>query len=354
MLKPRLSSDFLLLLSALFMSFVIWLIAKQTEIEVSSLLVRVIEENKPDNCEVKIMPSFAEIKVQYSKAQKRFIAPSNFNVVVNLKDIEAFAGIQEFKSIPFPLTVADVDKLGIPQTIKALAIIDPKTVIVQVKLNTAEARVEPVAKGSLPANYRLIQPLSVSPEKVLITGSQSLLNSLRDKENQIKLYTEPIDLTNKKDSFFNMVRIITPEGIKLVNEDDSLVRVVAAVGEVKQRKVFDNVPIVIKVFSENLRAEYSPQTARVTVEAPISRLDNISEDSFTFNPSQPLDESEGFSAVVALEARFSENTSLDVRETATIVDYEPKAIKLKLVAREKEKATETPAVSPEKVETKEQ
>ncbi len=81
---------------------------------------------------------------------------------------------------------------------------------------------------------------------------------------------------------------------------------------------------------------YEPKRTTVTVEAPLSLLDRINGQSFVFNPKQPLEESAGYSANVAIEAKFSDAVSPDVKENATIVTTSPDVISIQFVEKEKQ------------------
>jgi hypothetical protein len=132
------------------------------------------------------------------------------------------------------------------------------------------------------------------------------------------------------------VKLLLPQGIRLIDELNSRLQVNVVIEEEQGQRDFINIPIDIKTFSENLVVRYEPKRTTVTVEAPLSLLDKINGQSFVFNPKQPLEESAGYSANVAIEANFSDTVSPDVKENATIVTTSPDVISIQFVEKEKQ------------------
>ncbi|MCX7767155.1 MAG: hypothetical protein N2246_10670, partial [Candidatus Sumerlaeia bacterium] len=68
--RRRVSSDFILALSALLISFVIWLIAAEADFDTDNLTVPIKLVNAPKNYQIEIIPNEAIITVQYPKSLK--------------------------------------------------------------------------------------------------------------------------------------------------------------------------------------------------------------------------------------------------------------------------------------------
>jgi len=115
--KTRLSSEFKLVLASLFIAFIIWLIAKQGDVDQETLIVKVTTINEPRYCDVELVTDEAAIVVQFPKAQKYIISPGNFKILVDLSNIAV--GIDSYKETTIPITVSDVELFNLPDSIKA-------------------------------------------------------------------------------------------------------------------------------------------------------------------------------------------------------------------------------------------
>jgi hypothetical protein len=333
--KTRLSSEFKLILASLFIAFIIWLIAKQGDVDQETLIVKVTTINEPRYCDVELVTDEAAIVVQFPKAQKYIISPDNFKILVDLSNIAV--GIDSYKETTIPITVSDVERFNLPDSVKAADVIDPKRVVVRAKYYSELATVAPVTSGAPAEGFRLAKPVAATPKEVLVTGEPGRLEEIKQLGNgRIEVPTETIMLDGKKENFLAQVKLLLPQGIRLIDELNSRLQVNVVIEEEKARRDFANIPIDIKTFSENLVAHYEPKTTTVTVEAPLSLLDKINGQSFVFNPKQPLEESAGYSANVAIEAKFSDAVSPDVKENATIVTTSPDVISIQFLEKEKQ------------------
>jgi len=217
------------------------------------------------------------------------------------------------------------------------------------RLYTQKAIISVIQKGKPKEGYRLIEnPPRVEPKEVLITGSPKVIEeALAPQKDYIILETEPVDIEGKKDSFFTPVKAILPKGLKYVKHDTSRVQTLdelevqvhIVIVEEERKKTITNVPIVIKAFSENLIPEYSPTQASVTVEAPLSMLSELTKESFLFIPRQPLEERAGYTADIAIDAKFTDNIPPRIREKATIISYQPEVIHIEIKSRAQEQET---------------
>lgn len=336
--KTRLSSEFKLVLASLFISFIIWLIAKQGDVDQQTLVVQVTTINEPKYCDTELMTDEVAIVVQFPKAQEHTISSANFKVLVDLSDIAV--GIDSYKETTIPVTISDIQSFSLPDTIKVVDVVDPKRVVVRAKYYSEEATVHPVVSGSPVIGYRLAKPVAATPKEVLVTGEPGRLEELKQLGNgRITIPTEAIVLDGRKENFLAQVKLLLPEGIRLIDELNSRLQVNVVIEEEKGQRDFANIPIDIKTFSKNLVARYEPTATTVTVEAPLGLLAKINSQSFVFNPKQPLEESAGYSANVAIEAKFSDAVSPDVKENATIVATRPDVISIEFVEKKRQSST---------------
>jgi hypothetical protein len=219
-------------------------------------------------------------------------------------------------------------------------VVDPKRAVVRARYYSEVATVVPVTSGAPAVGYRLTKSVADTSEEVLVTGEPHRLEELKQSgDGRIEISTEAIVLDGKKENFFAHVKLVVPQGIKLLDDHNSRLQFNMVIEEEKGRRDFTNVPIGIKTFSENLVVRYEPKVTTVTVEAPLSLLDKINGQSFVFNPKQPLEESAGYSANIAIEAKFSDMVSPDVKENAAIVTTNPDVISIQFVEKEKQSSS---------------
>jgi hypothetical protein len=336
-LKAVLSSDFMLVLSSLLIAFVIWLIAKYGEIETDTLNVPVNLVNIADNSDVKLLTRDASITVQYPKSLKSYIVPANFRIVKDANSINP--GISKYEKLYLPISVDDVVTINLPQSVKAIGIGEPKQIALEAKYYSEMAKIAPKIKGIPQQNYVVVSPAQAKPDQVLVTGAPEFLKKLKESSGgQITLPTEEVNVEGKKESFPQTVRVLLPEGLKLLREEDSLVEVIVGITEKTTRKTIRDIPLSLPTFLENVRTETNPSRVSVTVEAPMSLVDKIDKDSFVFNTKQPLEEVPGAVGRFAIEAKFSDSTDREVRERATIISVEPDKVEIRFL----EKAASAP------------
>jgi hypothetical protein len=326
------SSDVVLIIASLFIAFVIWLIAKYGQIETDTIAVPVNLVNPPENCEVKLINREVSINVQYPKSLKNYVSPRNFRVVRDASMI--IPGIDKFERQFLPITVDDVLTISLPHSVKPIGIEEPKQITVESKYYSEVARVEPRTKGNPDKNYEVLSPVHSKPEQVLVSSAPDLLKSVKEKGGgEIVLSTEEISVEGKRESFPQTVRLLLPEGLKLLHEEDSLVEVIVEIKEKIGRRTISDIPLSLPTFLKGVKIETKPEEVSVTVEAPISLLSQLDEDSFVFSTKQPLDEVPGSEGSFAIEAKFSDSVGREVREHSSIIGVDPEKVDIKFLQK---------------------
>jgi len=337
----RFTSETILLVASFFIATAVWLVAKQNDFENQIVGARVVARTPPKNMEIKINPPVINVSVQYPRTFSHLIHPEAFTI--ELKDIdENFASAQDFKMTPMTITLRNVMMEDLPNTVQATSL-GKEFVTIAARLHTSPARIVGTLGGRPAEGYQLVHnPPQVEPEEVLLTGSpQKLADAGSEKEGVIILKTDPVSIEGKRENFLETTTVPLPEGLKYVVEDklrvqmkeELEVQLHVVIGEEVRKKTIGDVPIAIKTFSENLSPVYTPTTASVTLEAPISMLKQLDRDSVMFIPSQPLEERVGYKADIAIEARFSGKIPPNIRDKASIVSFSPRSIRIEIVER---------------------
>lgn len=327
--RRKVSSDFVLALSALLISFVIWLIAAEADFDTDNLTVPIKLVNAPKNYQIEIIPNEAIITVQYPKSLKSSIISPNFFVEIDLNNVLEFARREPDISTTWVITTADVQKQNVTERVKVIEIAQPKRLAIQAKMYIENAMITPVVNGELKPGYRLAEKPSVRPPQLKVTGPPALLTQLKKQSgDQITLKTTPIDITGESTPFFRTVKVILTEGLELVNPTEEFVQVIFGVTEVEETKQIRNVPILIKTFTQNLTVDYSPQVATIEIKAPRSLIQELSANDFYCEPVQPIQETVGFQGKVAIEAKFREEVVQRLRDKVTITGVQPEAVEI--------------------------
>ncbi|MFH0793198.1 MAG: hypothetical protein V2A74_04115, partial [bacterium] len=257
-LRPSTSSDLLLILVSVFIAFVIWLIAKQADVETQTLAVPVVAEDVPNNVIVRVLPDRIPVIFQYPKGQESQLLPSNFQILIH-QNWEEQAGTEDFEKHTHPLEISDVDLSKVPPTIKPIRLSDQRTCQLFVKFITAKASVRSKYIGSPAEGYQLEGAPAAEPAEFVVTGSQSTLDRLTGNGTKLlELETEPVDLSGMSRNDLLRSKVVFPEGVKPVNHENEEVTVSISITEQLEERVFEKVPIAIKALSATLEARYTP------------------------------------------------------------------------------------------------
>jgi hypothetical protein len=340
MQRPKFTSEIILILTSFLISTAVWLVAKQHDLEKKIVTAEVVARDIPPNLEIKFSPKVINISVQYPRTYAHLIQPDAFSI--ELKGItENFANALDFKSTMIQINVQNIVINNLPETVRAISV-SKKFVSLKARLYTRKSGIGVVMKGKPAKGFRLIEDMiKTEPKTVLLTGPPEAFSIIADSsDNSITLDSEELDIEGKNENFFQEMSVPLPEDIKFISGDslhfdlhDKLkVKVHVAIEEMEQEKIITNVPIVIKTFSKQLKPEYSPRSANVTVKAPISILKELNRESFIFIPRQPLEETEGYSADIAIDIKFSDKVSPSIKDETSILSYTPSVINIKIAA----------------------
>jgi len=242
--KKHISSNTILYLTSIVLASIIWLIAKQGEILTSEIYVKIKPVNVPKNCYVKIKEQRALVQLQFPKSQEKFVVSSNFYIEINLSDIEIWAKADEIKIWQYPLNLENVISENVPNTVKPIAIKEPKSVTVEAKLLSFYAEVRPIITGK-PAEGYNIRDVVVRPDRILVTAPRELIDSLKDKDGNLILRTKPISVEGKTDFFYEFASIVLPDvapqlgTIRLVKAEEKNVEVNIKIEENVIEKTFE-------------------------------------------------------------------------------------------------------------------
>ncbi len=326
MTPSRIRSEVFLVTSALFIAFVLWLIAKQAELEIDRLMVPVTLVNVPEFMEVKMEPPRVTISVQYPSDVRNSVVERNFSLEIDPRELfdedpTKWVTPTVAMARDYVLDENMVEK-NTARSVRVTAV-EPESLKLHASLRWREVRVEVRTQGELPDTHQLTQPLKADPDKLLVTGSRDALNALAEADDT--LWTESIDLSGLKTSKVLFLKVEIPENLFLLERPDASIEVDVGLTEVTLTQEIEDVPIELIRFQE-VEVQVIPQTAKVKVEGPISLLEQIGPGDFEFETQGSLDERPGEVQDIGVEAKFKSRVPQEVADGVQIIECNPPRI----------------------------
>ncbi|MEZ4671492.1 MAG: CdaR family protein [Anaerolineae bacterium] len=150
--------------------------------------------------------------------------------------------------------------------------LDPAVVHTRVEIrrrdDVREVSVRPNLEGTPPDGY-VLNTISYEPQVVLVSGTPSQLQLLPET-----LSTQPINLTDRKNSFDVSVAVVLPDADLLLLSEQNI-SVSVEINPVTISRQFDEIPIEVLGLTANATAELSPSTVSVLVSGPQAELDTL-------------------------------------------------------------------------------
>ena len=342
MAPSRVRSELPLILASLFIAAVIWLIAKQADLERDWLSAAVEVRNVPPFMTIEA-PSRVSINVQYPKElsnqnlEKGFVIPINAEDIFNLKPGQ-WIPPRAAKEVVYELKPSSVKSGGDPK-IRVVAV-DPQAIKLIGRLRTQTLKVKVETTGTLPNNLMFTGPPKAEPEQLLATGSPDLLSRLAASSNTVA--TEPIDLSALQGSCQVYPQVRLPEGAILLGRADNDRRIAVNIGltERPERLTLRGVPVGIVTFSASLKPKFIPAGLDVVLEGPGSAIRSIVANDIAFAPARELNEQTGHSYEVGLEARLKNTVPAETARQVRIVELRPSRITVEFVPVDAQNKTE--------------
>ncbi len=143
---------------------------------------------------------------------------------------------------------------------------------IQQRNNVREVRVTPNLVGEPPAGYTLTAEFEHSPEEVFVSGPPEALDDIIGA-----FVTEPIDLTDRTESFETTVTIDLPND-ELFLLTGQVVTVSVGIDVLQSSRSFEEVPIEVVGLQEGASFEIVPEVVRVLVNGPQPSLTALEPD----------------------------------------------------------------------------
>ncbi len=338
-----------LALAALFISSVIWLMARQGELESDQLTIPIVLEGVPENVEADFTPRHIAALVKFPHNQRGRIVAQNFSVVLNLEerlgpDARVWGGVETAEIHRIALSLDDIIANGVPQSVRITEFVGRSQVEVQTRLQIATLPVEIQTAGDLPISSELKAPLRAEPSQVLVTASYPVLQKIRDEGLTLK--TRPVDLTGRTTDFIDLPGLLVPPEIKLVRDSDRNVQVFVLIREKEVTRSITEVPIDLFVLSNELKIEITPPVTEIRLRGKISLVSQVNANSFVFSPKEFLPEEAGLTKRIELVAAFDKDVPLEIREGVKIEGQMPAMVDVAFTPRSGQPASSDQLTTP--------
>lgn len=335
-------------LFSVFLGFVVWVINKHSETDIRTIQVDVVPINQPDYIDVQsYSPEQVLISFNIRKTDEILIRRSDeFKVEVDLSQFEDRAiSSQSYEEIAFRV---NQDNLLTPRNLNFVRYEDDPVIRFNAKMRVAQAKISPVfSEGSPAQGYEVdVSSIYIDPSEVTVAVDEATL--LESQARQIEIFTEPINVSGKKDNMAGIfsLQYVNGSGIyPIPGRPKQSVTVELAIPEVEESKVYQNVPIRFSAIKRNIVAIIEPEAVDVTLTGPVSLLDQIDIEDIIVDPvpDRQLD-AEIPGSFVEIALRVSLQTDIDTTEIESIKSESSAVIRFESIANPD--PTPTPAPSP--------
>lgn len=331
MLSERLRQEIPLVGMSLFVAFVIWLTAEQSQLETDQVVVPVRMENVPSNVKIEVTPRQVAVRLRYPVYEHGRVTPQNFVITLDAAkmfgpDPREWAGVEEPIVREHNLTLDEVKQTGLPGTVRVAQFVNQGRLRLECSLLTHRARVKVKSQGELPPQYALSREIRAEPAEVLLTAPFEELDRMTKAGGEIS--TKAIDLSGRTEDFSAYTSLDLPTGVQLVGDSEVRIQVFAGIGEKEFEKVLSGVPIHLFVLDETLEAEVEPAVAEVKVKVRFSAIERLDAQLFAFSLKEAIPEEAGRHGRAELEIKLKNEIPAELRDKIRIESFSPTAVNL--------------------------
>lgn len=207
------------------------------------------EREPPIGYTVTAQPAQSEVLVV--GAAERVAQVASVQVTVNVQNQRGTF------TLTLPLSALDAE--GRPVTDVTLTPSEVAvTVDVQQRSDVTELAVEPRLVGELPSGYLRVNQMW-SPRRVFVRGNQRSIEAMNGV-----IFTEPIDLSNRTQTFTQIVRLSVPSGVTLLEPRD--ITVTVEIEAVQGSREFTGIPIQVQgIDTADFAVALQPERVNVIV-----------------------------------------------------------------------------------------
>lgn len=185
------------------------------------------------------------------------------------QDLRATVDLRRVREVGEYRAAVEIERVGAAAATTVLEVqSDPDTVTVPLERKLVRAlEVQPVTSGFLPVGFEL-EDLISAPSIVEVEGAESSVSALT------AIVTEEIDLTGRRDSFTERVRLVRPDSLVRFRGGD-VIEVRGVVAERLVLHAFDEVQVLVNGLSPDLLLSGSLPIGTVRVQTSEARLATV-------------------------------------------------------------------------------
>mgnify|MGYP006278938621 CR=1 FL=1 len=269
--------------------------------DIAFTIDRIIEKQKPINVKLIGNPKKGYIEDTPKVSPETVLVKGPKSIVNSVERVLATVNIEDTNkniSTSVPMKLIDDENKEITSLSK-----EPSTVKVEVPiLKLKEVKVDPEIIGSPLVDHK-VTDISVKPEKVMIKGSEEMVDSMSI------LKTKPVDISYTTEDLVKKTEFKLPEGVEIVN--DIKPEVTVGVNKILTKTFeYNTEDIQLRNISEEYKFEFEESDEKVSII--ISGIDDVIEEveKEDINPYIDLSNLDNGKDTVDLEVDIPKDTTL--------------------------------------------
>lgn len=329
-------TDISIILLSILLGFLLWIIIRHQDTEISTIPVRIRLENVPPYIEItKFEPKQVLVLFSFRRADELMIGQTDrFTARVDLSDIakEDFG----YTSVETRTINLRDDLVQAPDEVRLIRFKSTRDVTIEAKMRVLRARVEPQFVNSVPlADYFTdFENVIIEPQFVDVAVSEDRLKF--QSAQQLVIQTAPIDLSNRTTSINEpfALRYDETQGVfKIPEVGQASVAVTLEITPRTETVTFNTVPVYVEAIEGISDVRSTPRTVSVTVRGPVSIIRRLTKEQLLVKPRESLVDvaKNGISSLeVGLQASYSlddanmaQNLSSTLSSSSALLEFIP-------------------------------
>ena len=327
-MKRRLLEELPLIGASLVIACVLWLIAKQGDLDSNWLNIPVQIVNVPPGMQVEGIQGEISIKAQFPAEQRNDVLSKNFRLEIDAPTVfdpnpKNWSNPSEPLTQERKIDASMINRIGLDPAVEVIEI-DPPVISLRGRFIIQNVTIEVPTVGELPSNKQFTQPPRPDPAEIKVTGSPEALERLAASDYKIK--TTSITLSALQGSTQLLPNLVLPEGVTPIDYKNNFVTVNIGLIEKSERRTLAGIPVIVIAFDPTLVWNAEPRTVDVVLEGPPSALNAVTVDDVMVGPTKRLSENIRESQDVAIEARLKDSIPSDIVRQISIIECRPSRI----------------------------
>lgn len=309
-------TDLSIVLLSFLLGFLLWIIIRHQDTEISTIPVQVKVENAPPYIEISdFQPKQLLVLFSFRRADELMIGQADrFTARLDLSSLES-RRISSTASETITLRMND-EQIGAPDEVRLIRFKSPREITVQAKLRVLKARVEPLFINSTPPSPQSdffidFENVIVEPQEIEVAVSEE--RQRFENNQELVIQTEPIDLANRTRNLTGVFKLNydNEQGIyRIPQVGQESVDLILDVLTQESSVTFTTVPVYVEPMSGIAVINSTPRTVDVTVTGPRSLISALTKDQILIQPREKLT-SPNKSKVTTLEVGLQASYSIE-------------------------------------------